>query len=69
MAGATLDPLNPQSEYSGALLNLFQEVLAADPEYVQRLQRHYKMFKSAPGPKKQRGANRKRVKPETSDGA
>lgn len=40
----TLDPLNPQSKYAAALLRLFGEVVQ-DTAYVQRLQRHYELFK------------------------
>jgi hypothetical protein len=42
--GPYLDPLNPQSKYSSALLNLFQFLLQS-PEYVARLQRHYQKFR------------------------
>jgi hypothetical protein len=45
---ASLDPLNPQSEYAPALLRLFNDVAVADPEYVERLKRHYRMFREAP---------------------
>ena len=41
---ASLDPLNPQSEYAPALLRLFETVVQ-DRAYVQRLQRHYALFK------------------------
>jgi hypothetical protein len=40
----TLDPLNPQSKYAPALLRLFETVVQ-DQAYVQRLQRHYALFK------------------------
>jgi hypothetical protein len=40
----TLDPLNPQSKYAPALLRLFGMVVQ-DTAYVQRLQRHYGLFK------------------------
>ena len=43
--GPFLDPLNPQSEYSEYLLALFKQLLR-DPEYVKRLETHYKLFKS-----------------------
>jgi hypothetical protein len=43
--GATLDPLNPQSEYAGVLLRLFTQLLQ-DPAYVERLKRHYQLFKA-----------------------
>ncbi|MBM3129701.1 MAG: hypothetical protein FJ009_13880 [Chloroflexi bacterium] len=43
--GATLDMLNPQTEYSPVLLALFKWVLQ-DQAYVERLKRHYRLFKS-----------------------
>lgn len=46
MKGACLDPLNPQSKYSSALLHLFQFLLQS-PDYVARLKRHYEMFRAA----------------------
>ena len=46
MKGPYLDPLNPQTKYSAALLNLFQ-FLVQSPEYVARLQRHYQMFRES----------------------
>lgn len=45
LAGATLDPLNPQSEHSQALLDLFREFALKDAAYVQRLKWHYELFK------------------------
>jgi hypothetical protein len=42
-----LDPLNPQSRYSEALLELFQTVVLADARYRARLERHYRMVKEA----------------------
>ena len=44
--GPYLDPLNPQTKYSSALLNLFR-FLVQSPEYVLRLQRHYQMFRES----------------------
>lgn len=41
-----LDPLNPQSVMSTALLGLFEDMIATDGEYRQRLERHYAMWKS-----------------------
>lgn len=40
-----LDPLNPQSEYSDELLELFRGMIEHDPAYHDRLVRHYKMWK------------------------
>ena len=44
--GPYLDPLNPQTKYSSALLSLFR-FLVQSPEYVARLQRHYQMFRES----------------------
>ncbi len=44
-AGPHLEPLTTQSEHSQGLLNLFVDVINADPHYLTRLQRHYVMFK------------------------
>jgi hypothetical protein len=40
-----LDPLNPQSSMSDALLALFEEMIATDAGYQARLERHYSMWK------------------------
>lgn len=47
MRGPFLDTLNRQSELSLPLLDLVREVLEQDAGYVQRLERHYRMFKAA----------------------
>lgn len=64
MAGATLDPLNPQSVHSEGLLRLFREVVLRDAAYVERLQRHYRLFKGAapdgPRARRSRPATRRR---------
>lgn len=44
---ASLDPLNAQSKYSDILLRLFQEVVRQDPPYIERLAKHYRMFREA----------------------
>jgi hypothetical protein len=41
-----LDPLNRQSPWAPALLDLFVNVVLADENYRQRLIRHYRMFKN-----------------------
>ena len=41
-----LDPLNPQSAMSAGLLRVFEDMIASDGEYRQRLERHYAMWKS-----------------------
>ena len=62
MAGATLDPLNPQTEHAPALLALFQEVCAADPAYVRRLETHYRMFKEEVRKESAKGRPHRRAK-------
>jgi hypothetical protein len=47
MTGATLDPLLPQSRHSRFFLRFFGEMILRDPAYVERLKRHYAMFKAA----------------------
>jgi hypothetical protein len=42
-----LDPLNPQTRWSGALLDLFVNVVLRDRPYCKRLERHYRLFKNA----------------------
>jgi hypothetical protein len=44
--GPYLDPLNPQTKHSSALLNLFR-FLIQSPQYVARLQQHYQMFRES----------------------
>jgi len=46
-AGPFLDPLNPQSEYAGILLDLVERYVLSDPDYVARLEAHYRMVKEA----------------------
>src|SRR4051812_14426302 len=43
-AGLTLDPMFPQSDLAPDLMGLFEKILE-DPAYVERLKRHYAMFK------------------------
>jgi len=44
--GASLDPINAQSEYSTSLLALFRSVVLRDDDYVARLMRHYYLVKN-----------------------
>jgi len=44
MKGPYLDPLNLQTQHSPALLNLFRFLLQS-PDYIERLKRHYQMFR------------------------
>jgi hypothetical protein len=45
MQGPTLDTLNAQTKYSPVLLELFRWILKS-PGYVDRLKRHYQMFRA-----------------------
>ncbi len=47
MAGPFLDPLNPQSERSEALLQLVTDVVLSDGRYLERLEEHYHLVKQA----------------------
>jgi hypothetical protein len=42
--GPFLDPMNPQTPYSPALLNLFR-LLLESPDYASRIQTHYQIFR------------------------
>jgi len=44
MQGPCLDPINAQTKYSPALIDLFRLILQSS-EYVERLKRHYRMFR------------------------
>ncbi len=69
-SGAFLDPFNPQSEHADAFLNLFEAMITKDPAYVERLKRHYAMFKGTQSPQSRSwqrahsAARAKRPKPE-----
>jgi len=45
-SGPTLDPLNTQSAYAEGFLSMFKHVVLRDKSYVDRLKRHYTMFKN-----------------------
>lgn len=60
--GAQLDPLNPQRRYSTLRLELFKSVLQ-DTAYVERLKRHYALFKATiPAQHKPAGLRKQRRK-------
>jgi hypothetical protein len=46
MEGPSLDSFNAQTKYSSALLDLFRFVLQST-DYVERLKRHYRMFRDS----------------------
>jgi hypothetical protein len=45
ITAASLDPLHPQSKHADELLAFFRKAMITDPAYVQRLARHYEIFK------------------------
>ncbi len=47
MPGPFIDPIRPRSEYAEALLEMAEDLLFSDPEYVARLERHYEQMKAA----------------------
>jgi hypothetical protein len=51
LQGPVLNPLSPQSELAPALLELMDELVLKDSLYVDRLKRHYQMFKEKVDPK------------------
>ena len=58
--GPFLDPLNPQSGYAAALLEVVADMLAKDDAYARRLQAHYRQIKQA--------ARAGRIQPGTAPG-
>ena len=45
LKGPVLNALSPQSDLAPAILNLVRDELLRDEEYVERVKRHYKMFR------------------------
>jgi len=52
-SGAFLDPICPQSEHAATFLAFFEWMITQDQAYLERLKRHYAMFKGAPPPRSQ----------------
>jgi len=46
LKGPALNVGSPQSNLAPALLNLFREILLHDKEYLERIKRHYQMFRA-----------------------
>jgi hypothetical protein len=51
MKGPILNPGSEQSAFAPALLKVVNDTLLADPAYIERLKRHYRMFKEKVDPK------------------
>jgi hypothetical protein len=45
LKGPALNSISPQSEYAPALLELFKKSLLPDKDYIERIKRHYAMFR------------------------
>lgn len=60
MTGPFLEPLGAQSRYAPVLLDYFERVVLSDPAYVERLKRHYRLFKKALRAKGTKGRHRSR---------
>ena len=55
MPGPFLDPINRQSAYAEELLQLVNDLVLSDADYVARLKRHYKMLKDKLAPSQSAG--------------
>ena len=60
LKGPCLNLGSPQSEHAPALLDFLRNVLLRDKAYVERIQRHYKMFREKIDGKPVRGTNKKK---------
>ncbi len=49
LMGPSLNSLSSQASFAPALVTLFQKVLLPDVVYIQRVKRHYYMFREAVG--------------------
>ena len=45
LAGPILNPMSPETALAPHLLALFKQVLLKDADYIERVKRHYKMFR------------------------
>jgi hypothetical protein len=59
IVGASLDPINPQSRYADAFLEVFQDSVAKNPSWPQRFAQHYELFKSTLGASSARKESRR----------
>ena len=49
LIGPVLNMASPQGRHSHAILHLFTEVLMRDKDYIERIKRHYKLFRATLG--------------------
>jgi len=47
LKGPSLNELSPQSKYAPAILDLVRDILLQDVNFVERIKRHYRMFRDA----------------------
>ncbi len=62
LKGPVLNLASPQSNLAPALLDLFREYLLQDTAYIERVKRHYKMFRRDIDNKAKRGVRGKKRK-------
>ena len=60
LMGPVLNLASPQSDLAPALLKLFQGVLLQDTSYIERVKRHYVMFRETVDSKTQKKVPRKK---------
>jgi len=63
MAGLSVERLGAQSRLTDALFRACEEILLSDPAYIERLKRHYALFKEAIRAKDGTAGATKRKKP------
>lgn len=51
MKGPILEPSQKQSRYAQRFLELFESMFLSDPDYIDRIKRHYALFKAKLGGK------------------
>ena len=51
LQGPVLNNGSPQSKFAPAFLKMVKDVVLSDPAYIERLKRHYQMFKEKVDPK------------------
>lgn len=62
LKGPVLNLASPQSELAPALLKLFQRVLLQDSDYIERVKRHYAMFRETVESKTKKNTKGKKEK-------
>ena len=63
LRGPNLNTASPQSRNAPAILDMVRKVVLSDDAYVERVKRHYAMFRARIGPARLTPSSRKRSKP------